>query len=68
MLGLNVAYLVSRRKSIITEYLDDEPEDLEAELHWLKSMHDGEFEEFCFVLEQYVAMLLANQKELVAAV
>ena len=66
-LGLNVQYLVSRRKNVIKEYMDNEPEDLEAELQWLRSMHDGEFEEFCFVLEQYVSMLIANQRDLVAA-
>ncbi len=66
-LGLNVDYLVSRRKNIISEYIDNEPEDLEAELRWLKSMHDGKFEEFCFVLEQYVSLLIENHKELAAA-
>jgi len=67
-LGLNVQYLVSRRKSVIKEYVENVPEDLESELQWLRSMHNGEFEEFCFVLEQYVATLIADQKELVATV
>lgn len=66
-LGLNVQYLVSRRKNVIKEYMDNEPEDLEAELQWLRSMHDGKYEEFCFVLEQYVSMLIANQRDLVTA-
>lgn len=66
-LGLNVQYLVSRRKNVLKEYMDNEPEDLEAELQWLRSMHDGKYEEFCFVLEQYVSMLIANQRDLVTA-
>lgn len=66
-LGLNVDYLVSRRKNVISEYIENEPEDLEAELQWLKSMHDGEFEEFCFVLEQYVSLLMESHKELAPA-
>lgn len=67
-LGLDAKYLESRRRNVIKGYIDDPPENLEAELYRLTIKHDGKLDEFCFVLEQYVTMLLADQNELVTAV
>lgn len=66
-LGLNTKYLISRRKSLIKTLLNDPPDNLEEELSRLKSMHNGKFDEFCFVLEQQVSLLLAVTPELAVA-
>ena len=67
-LGLDVKYLESRRRNIIEEYMKEPHEDLEAELNWFRSMHDGKLEEFCFVLEQCASMLVANKQKLAVAI
>lgn len=67
-LGLNTDYLVSKRRNVIQAFFEDPPGDLEAELAWLKSKHDGMFDEFCFVLQQCVSMLVASKKALVMPV
>ena len=63
-LGLNVPYLVSRRKNAMLAFKDNPSFDLEEDIRWLKSMHNGKLEEFCFALEQYLSMLMSNEREL----
>lgn len=68
ILGLNVNYLVSKRKSVFQAYKDNPPDDFHAELMRLKSKRNGEFEEFCFALEQYIKMHITDYQELGVAI
>lgn len=67
ILGLNVPYLVSKRKSVIKAYIEEPPGDPKAEIIRLKTMHEGKFDEYCFVLEQYVLTLIINRDEIAQA-
>lgn len=67
ILGLNVPYLVSKRKSVIKAYIEDPPDDPKAEIIRLKTMHEGKYDEYCFVLEQYVSTLVINRNEIAQA-
>ena len=58
VLGLNVAYLVTQRKNAIEAYEDFGVTELEKELNWIKDKHNGKYEPFCFVLEQYIKSII----------
>lgn len=60
-LGLDVAFLNTQRKNAIENYEILAPDDLQKELQFLGEMHDGCFEEFCFVLEQYILDLINSE-------
>ncbi len=60
-LGLDVAFLNTQRKNAIENYEILAPDDLQKELQFLREMHDGCFEEFCFVLEQYILDLISSE-------
>ena len=63
ILGLDAKFLNTQRKNAIDKYELCFPDDLESELLLLKQKHDGCYEEFCFVLEQYVLDLINERDE-----
>lgn len=66
VLGLDTGYLVSQRKNIIESYTNFTQDDLLDELTWITEKHNGKYEPFCFVSEQYIKALLnisSNYKE-----
>lgn len=62
ILGLDAKFLNTQRKSALEQYELRFPEDLEAELLLLKQKTNGCYDEFCFVLEQYVLDLINEKK------
>ena len=58
ILGLDTPFLTTQRRNAIESYEIKRPDDLMSELDRLKSKEGDCFEEFCFVLEQYVIDLI----------
>lgn len=54
ILNLNSPIIKNKRKAAIGYYKQYPVLNWHNELSRLKSMHDGKFEEFCFVLEKYI--------------
>lgn len=71
ILGLDAEYLKSQRKNAIegcsenclNEAGDCTQEKLAVELEKVKNKHDGKFEPYCFVQEQYLTALVLANKE-----
>lgn len=57
ILGLDTPFLISQRKNAIAIYDDLPIDDIDDELIRLRTKTDGQYEEFCFVLEQHVQNL-----------
>jgi TIGR02646 family protein len=58
VLGLDAKYLVTQRRNVLESYDDFSLDDLLNELKWITAKHDGKYEPFCFVSEQYIISLL----------
>ena len=63
ILGLDAEFLNTQRKNAIDSYNILAPDDLQKELLYLNTKHDGCFFEFCFVLEQHILDLINEQNE-----
>ena len=64
ILGLDVPFLNANRKNAILSYEDSIPADLEAEIGRLQKRQDGKYDEYCFVLEQYLRSVMLERAEL----
>ena len=63
VLGLDAKFLNTERRNAIEQYELKVPCDLENELSRLRQKDNGCFDEFCFVLEQYVMDLIREKCE-----
>ena len=61
ILGLNVGYLINRRKNVIEAYNDFAEDELQKEYDWLEEKHDGKYEPYCFVASQYIRECLLGE-------
>lgn len=57
ILGLDTQYLNTQRRNAIESYDDIPVVDMDVELVRLQGKTEGQYEEFCFVLEQHVMNL-----------
>lgn len=64
ILGLDAHFLNSQRRNAIESYEISFPDDLDLELDLLRRKKGGCFDEFCFVLEQYVNDLIKERDQL----
>lgn len=63
VLGLDAKFLNTERRNAIEQYELRFPENLEYEMSLLNQKDNGYFDEFCFVLEQYVQDLINEKNE-----
>lgn len=63
VLGLDAKFLNTQRKNAIDQYELSFPNDLEEELLRLRRKNNGRYDEFCFVLEQYITDLINEKNE-----
>lgn len=63
VLGLDAEFLNTERRNAIEQYELCWPQNLEEELSLLKQKDNGYYDEFCFVLEQYIRDLIKERDE-----
>ena len=62
ILGLDAPFLVTQRKNALKSYKDFSLDELEKELNYVKELHDGKYESYCFVREQHLISLINDKK------